>query len=128
MARARARQKVGRPPADGTAPRGTAARHLSIPALGAAIALLTVLAYSNSFQAALSMDSPTIVERDTRIREASTENLTLIWTKNYWWPSRPSNLFRPVTTLSYLLNYTLLGNGPAPLGYHVVNFLLHALN
>ena len=97
-------------------------------ALALGLAILTFLAYSNSFDAALTMDSPTLVERDTRLREASEENLHLIWTKNYWWPSRPSNLFRPMTTLSFLFNYTILGNGTRPGGYHAVNLLLHALN
>jgi len=34
----------------------------------------------------------------------------------------------PLTTFSYLLNYTVFGNGPHPAGYHWVNFALHAVN
>ena len=36
--------------------------------------------------------------------------------------------YRPLTTLSYLLNYAVLGNCPHPAGYHWVNFALHAVN
>ena len=119
------KQKVQR-----VAPARPAEAPSSLPraALFAAIAALAFLAYSNSFQAALTMDSPTLVERDTRLYEATAENIHLIWTKNYWWPSRPSNLFRPVTTLSFLFNFSILGNGPRPAGYHALNLLLHLLN
>jgi protein O-mannosyl-transferase len=127
MGRARARHKVARPAAEAARPEAAGGRLPLLP-LAAVLALVTLLAYSNSFTAALTMDSPTLIERDTRLREASSASLHEIWTRNYWWPSRPSNLFRPVTTTSYLVNYSILGNGPAPLGYHVVNFLLHALD
>ncbi len=34
-------------------------------------------------------------------------------------------LYRPITTLTYVLNYTVLGNADRPAGYHVLNVLLH---
>ena len=37
-------------------------------------------------------------------------------------------LYRPVTTLSFLFNYAILGNGEKPAGYHFVNLLLHLGN
>jgi hypothetical protein len=37
-------------------------------------------------------------------------------------------LYRPLTTLSYLLNYSVFRNGAHPTGYHWVNFALHGLN
>jgi tetratricopeptide (TPR) repeat protein len=126
MARARARHKAP-PHAEGRRPQPVAAG-LAIAPLAILLAVVTLLAYSGSFHAALSMDSPTLIERDTRLQVLSAESLHDIWTKNYWWPSRPSDLYRPVTTTSYLVNYAVLGNGPAPLGYHVINFLLHAFD
>src|SRR5205807_9565903 len=33
-----------------------------------------------------------------------------------------------LTTLSYLFNYAILGNGDRPAGYHWINFALHAAN
>jgi len=121
----KAKAVENRPPA---AERKTEGAALPLGPAAVLLAVLAVVAYSNSFDAALTMDSPTLVERDTRLQEASDESLHLIWTKNYWWPSRPSNLFRPLTTLSFLFNYSVLGNGPRPGGYHAVNFLLHAIN
>ena len=37
-------------------------------------------------------------------------------------------MYRPLTTLSYLFNYAILGNGEHPAGYHAVNLLLHEAN
>lgn len=39
-------------------------------------------------------------------------------------PTQPDNLFRPLTTLSFRLNYIV--GGLNPIGYHLVNILLHA--
>src|SRR6185369_7523116 len=36
-----------------------------------------------------------------------------------------SGLYRPMTTLSFLANWTVLGNEARPFGYHLVNLLLH---
>jgi len=65
---------------------------------------------------------------DDRIRALTAANLRLIFDKTYWWPKVVDGLYRPVTTLSLLFNYTVLGNGQNATGYHVVNFLLHAGN
>ena len=35
---------------------------------------------------------------------------------------------RPLTTLSYLFNYAVLGQQEQPAGYHSINFILHAVN
>ena len=87
----------------------------------------TLLAYSNSFQAGFSLDSRGILLED-RIRAATAENLRLILEHTYWWPYGESGLYRPITTLSYVFNYAVLGNGDRPAGYHEINFLLHIGN
>ena len=46
----------------------------------------------------------------------------------YWWPYGESGLYRPLTTLSYLFNYAVLGNRDRPAGYHAVNLLVHVIN
>jgi hypothetical protein len=86
-----------------------------------------LLAYSNSFQAGFSLDSRGILLQD-RIRAATGQNLRLILEHTYWWPYGESGLYRPVTTLTYLFNYAVLGNSDRPAGYHEINFLLHAVN
>src|SRR5262245_33628212 len=86
------------------------------------IALLIGLAYSNSLQGELFYDNrPTILE-DPRIRDVSGADE--IFGTTYWYGKR-STLYRPLTTTSYLVNYALLGSGPAPFTYHLVNLLLH---
>ena len=85
-------------------------------------------AYANSFQAPLLLDNKVVIGTDPRIRDLNADNLRLIFTKDYWFPHLPSDLYRPFTTLSYLFNYAVLGNEGRPFGYHAVNFLLHWAN
>ena len=100
-------------------------RHLLV-ALG--LCLLTLAAYSNSFGAGFAMDNRGLILQDARVHAATAENLDLIFGHTYWWPYGESGLFRPFTTLSYLFNYAILGNGDHPAGYHWINFLMHAAN
>ena len=93
-----------------------------------ALGLLTWLAYANSFSVGLVLDNSVVIGDDPRIRVWNSDNLNLILTHNYWWPMFESDLYRPLTTFSYLFNYAVLGNGQNPLGYHVINFLLHWAN
>ncbi len=37
-------------------------------------------------------------------------------------------MYRPFTTLSYLFNYAVLGDGDQPSGYHSINLILHLGN
>jgi protein O-mannosyl-transferase len=92
------------------------------------LGILILIVYANSFTAGLVFDSVPIIQDDPRLRQVSLENLGKIFTLNYWWPSQYTPLYRPLTTLSYLLNYAVLGNGESVAGYHVVNFLLHWMN
>jgi tetratricopeptide (TPR) repeat protein len=85
-------------------------------------------AYANSFRAELLLDNQTIILKDPRLRAVDWRSVRDIVTHPYWWPSLESHLYRPLTTLSYWLNYSVFGNGGRPLGYHVVNLLLHWLN
>jgi len=95
-------------------------------ALSAVIAV-TLLAYANSFHAPFLLDSEGAVLEDARIQAATPDHLQRIFTEQYWQISN-TGLYRPLTTLSYLLNYAVFGNATDPLGYHWLNFILHALN
>ncbi len=92
------------------------------------IALLVAIAYGNSLSGDFVLDAKLLVGGDIRLREASRENAWLILTRNYWWPTFESDLYRPLTTFSYLLNSRILGNGSRPQGYHLLNLLLHLAN
>ncbi len=97
---------------------------LAIAALWVAI----LAAYSNSFHAGLTFDNSAAIAKDSRIRAVTAENLNLILTREYWYPPSASGLYRPLTTLSYLFNSAILGNGTRPEGYHWINYGLHAIN
>jgi len=97
-----------------------------LPPLGLCAAVL--LAFSNSFGTGFVLDNKALILEDPRLRDATPQNLDLILQHTYWWPHGEAGLYRPVTTLSYLFNYTILGNEERPAGYHWLNFLLHAAN
>src|SRR5262245_18440700 len=82
----------------------------------AGLCALTWLAYSNSFTGGLVLDNKVLLLEDVRVRVVTPENISLIFQKSYWWPYIESALYRPVTTLSYLFNYAVLGNGREPAG------------
>ncbi len=100
----------------------------SISSLCAVLTILTLAAFWNSFSTGLALDSRMLILGDPRIREWNTANLGLIFRHTYWWPNGEAGLYRPLTTLSFLINYSVLGNAETALGYHVINFFLHATN
>ena len=112
-----ARPQAGRPPRDLTDWKARAA-----------LVAIALAAYANSFSSGLVQDAKALLTLDDRIRALTAQNLRLIFERTYWWPKVADGLYRPVTTLSLLFNYALLGGGQNPAGYHVLNFLLHAGN
>ncbi|HEY1221283.1 MAG TPA: glycosyltransferase family 39 protein [Bryobacteraceae bacterium] len=84
-------------------------------------------AYANSFHAPFLLDNDEVILEDTRVHAATTEHVQQILTNQYWEIGN-TGLYRPLTTLSFLLNYAEFGDGADPPGYHWFNFLLHALN
>jgi len=93
-----------------------------------ALCLVTLPAYSSSLTAGFALDSKVLLLEDPRIRLATAENISLILQRSYWWPYADSNLYRPVTTLSYLFNWAVLGNQGEAFGYHAINLFLHIAN
>jgi tetratricopeptide (TPR) repeat protein len=89
---------------------------------------LALLAYSNSFHAGFVRDNRFLILDNSRVHEATEENLKLIVQHTYWWPQFETALYRPFTTLSYLFNYAILENGDSPEGYHWVNLFFHFIN
>lgn len=90
--------------------------------------LLCVAAYSNAFGGGFVLDSRQLILRDPRVHTWSAENLRLIWQHSYWWPYGESGLYRPLTTLSFLFDYAVLGHGDQPFGYHLFNLTVHVVN
>ena len=94
----------------------------------AALAAIAFVVYFNSLTAGFPLDSLFAAQQDARIQSATAENLKAIFTQDYWYPLFRSGLFRPVTTLTFLFNHAILGNGANPAGYHAINLLLHIGN
>ena len=92
-----------------------------------ALCALVLAVYGNSFANDLAGDIRGLLQ-DSRVHELSAANLGLIFTHTYWWPYGESGLYRPFTTLSYLFNYAVLGNGESAPGYLAINLLLHCAN
>jgi hypothetical protein len=84
--------------------------------------------YANTIHSPLLRDSEVIIGVDPRLRELSWHNLVLMFSKSYWWPTFASPAYRPLTTFSFLVNWTLLGDQNNPLGYHLLNIALHMAN
>src|SRR5262245_5704802 len=86
--------------------------------------VLTLAVYSSSWQTGLIFDNNSRILEDPRVRAATPANIDLIFSKEYWYPMQATALYRPLTTLSLLFNYAVLGNANRPAGYHTVNWIL----
>ncbi|MEO8368553.1 MAG: hypothetical protein ABI806_05090, partial [Candidatus Solibacter sp.] len=93
----------------------------------AAVFAVVFVAYSNSFNSPFLLDNDPIILKDARIRSVTTDHVERILHGEYW-PLGMSGLYRPVTTFSFLFNYSILGNGTDPSGYHWLNLILHMVN
>ena len=93
-----------------------------------AVVALALIAYSNSFRAGFVFDNSAAILQDPRVHAVTEQNVHLIFSEELWYNSSTTGLYRPLTTLSFLVNYAVFGNGPNPAGYHWVNFALHAAN
>src|SRR5262249_9019445 len=93
----------------------------------AALLVLALIAYADSFAAPFLFDSNDVILKDTRVHSVTADHLRRILDGPYW-EAALAGLYRPVVNLSVLFNYAALGNGENPLGYHLVNFGIHAVN
>ena len=108
-------------PDRGSGRRPPASRHAIVAVVLAAVAFAT---YANSFDAGFVLDNQEMI-RQARLYHTSNTSVTEIVSHDYWWPNWISGAYRPLSTLSYSLNYSILGNGERPAGYHLINLLLH---
>jgi tetratricopeptide (TPR) repeat protein len=100
-------------------------KHLAV---AAALFVLTLAAYSNSFHSGFPLDNGPLILQDPRVQAVTSENVSLIVSRSAWWVPPEKGLYRPFTTLTYLFNYAVLGNADQPAGYHYINSLLHFVN
>jgi tetratricopeptide (TPR) repeat protein len=89
---------------------------------------IVLAAWANSFQCGFVLDNKALLLMDVKVHQVTRENIALILNHTWFWPAMEGGLYRPVTTLSWLFNYAILGNTDHPAGYHWINLLLHAGN
>src|SRR5580704_18770621 len=93
------------------------------------LGVVVLFTYCNTVHdTGFALDNKFIILEDPRLRDASHNNISLIFSQDYWWPKAVSGLYRPLTTLSYMLNYRILRNADHAAGYHWINFFLHWAN
>jgi protein O-mannosyl-transferase len=93
-----------------------------------ALLALTMVTYSDSFSGVIEGDAAALVSTDSRVHSATVENLRLIAMRTYWSSITASSVYRPLVTLSWMMNYVGFGNKDRALGYHIVNLALHLIN
>jgi len=100
-------------------------KHLYV---AAALFLITLSAYSNSFRAGFPLDNDPLILQDPRVHAVTSENISEIISRSAWFVPPEKGLYRPLTALTYLFNYAALGNADRPAGYHYINFVIHFVN
>ena len=94
--------------------------------------LLGIVCFLNTLPNGFTYDDNAIVRTNPRIR--SLTNFHDIWLTDWWFQPAPDEpvvnpsrdrLYRPLTLYSFAINYAV--GGLDPLGYHLVNVILHAL-
>ena len=93
-------------------------------AAGVLVALLAVAPYATTLGHGFAYDDFSEVVGNELIR--SPGNLAQIFSTSAWKGAGEENpIYRPLTTVTYAVNYALAGL--TPFGYHLANVLLHAL-
>ena len=101
-------------------------RFMTLRQAGLSCALLGVCLYLNSLQGGLVFDDTAAVVSNDDVK-TSTPWSNLLW--NDFWGTRMDSIgshksYRPLTVATFRLNYML--HELQPLGYHLVNVLLHS--
>jgi len=81
---------------------------------------VALVAYADSLPGDFVYDDVVLVKRGIGLRDF---DLHRIFLENYWSTERADRNYRPLTLLTYAINYRL---GEGPCGFHVVNWILNA--
>nr|XP_020489616.1 protein O-mannosyl-transferase TMTC4 [Labrus bergylta] len=92
------------------------------------VALLALLCFINSYDGEFVFDDSEAIVNNKDLRPATP--LNNIWSNDFWGSNLSSNSshksYRPLTVLTFRLSYLLAG-GLHPVGFHVLNIILHAV-
>jgi len=86
-----------------------------------ASALIALLAFAVTLGGTFVYDDHLVLESDVRVHDL--HHLGQIWSQAYV-PDGADNLWRPIVSTSYAIQWAVHGNKPWP--FHLVNILLHA--
>jgi len=86
------------------------------------VAVLAVLVFGNSLANDFAYDDEFVVEDRELVHDLS--NVPRLLTAEYWPESYHSGLYRPVTLLSFAVDWKFWSG--RPVGFHLTNVLLHA--
>jgi len=86
------------------------------------LVLVCLVIYANSLHNPLLRDDKTAVVNDPRAKDPS--RWKDIFTQSYWHGLNDDPIYRPLTTLSFLVSHLMTGD--RPWGYRIVNVILHA--
>ncbi|XP_034041862.1 protein O-mannosyl-transferase TMTC4 [Thalassophryne amazonica] len=93
-----------------------------------AVALVALLCFLNSYDGEFVFDDSEAIVNNKDLRPATP--LNNIWRNDFWGSNLSSNSshksYRPLTVLTFRLNYLLAG-GLHPVGFHILNIILHAV-
>lgn len=87
------------------------------------ILFISIIIYANALSNGFVNDDDATVANNALIKDIG--NLPKLFEKEYFTLSG-ENSYRPFVTVTYFLDYSLFGL--SPLGFHLTNILLHALN
>lgn len=92
------------------------------------VALVALLCFINSYDGEFVFDDSEAIVNNKDLKP--TTPFSNIWRNDFWGSNLSSNSshksYRPLTVMTFRLNYLLVG-GLHPVGFHVLNILLHAV-
>ncbi len=91
----------------------------------AAIVAATLVAYAGAPPATFVFDARVLVGENPILRQATGANVLYLLTHDYWQPIATGGVYRPLTMLSFLADYAVLGHAEHAAPYVVENVALH---
>ncbi|KAM8858350.1 protein O-mannosyl-transferase TMTC4 isoform 1-T1 [Synchiropus picturatus] len=107
--------------------------HIPLPKLGpiqskVIVGVVALVCFINSYDGEFVFDDSEAIVNNKDLRPATP--LANIWSNDFWGSNLSSNSshksYRPLTVFTFRLNYLLAG-GLHPVGFHVLNIVLHAV-
>jgi len=88
------------------------------------IILVTLITFTNTLLNGFVYDDISIVQNNSSINALS--KIPDLFLQSYFGKDNNAGTYRPLTTLSFALNYAVYGL--EPYGYHLVNIIIHSIN